>query len=165
MATPAPHHDRDGDVRVLKLGGNVGLGHVRYPTAGSATIEGADVRTQPTLVRQRIGVVPQRPNLDFALTAREILTFHGAYFGQSTKDRIRRAEASGCTSKANYKDCGSGSGRGLGRWWTWRRESRANPTRCGRWTSKAGGMMKRSGGASRSRSAMSIRAMCWSCGG
>ena len=31
-------------------------------------------------VKRLIGVVPQRPNLDFSLTAREILTFHGAYF-------------------------------------------------------------------------------------
>jgi ABC-2 type transport system ATP-binding protein len=35
-------------------------------------------------------VVPQRPNLDFALTAREILMFHGAYFGQSARERERR---------------------------------------------------------------------------
>ena len=31
--------------------------------------------------KRLIGVVQQRPNLDFALTAREILLFHGAYFG------------------------------------------------------------------------------------
>jgi ABC-2 type transport system ATP-binding protein len=37
-------------------------------------------------------VVPQRPNLDFALNAREILTFHGAYFGQSRAERERRAD-------------------------------------------------------------------------
>ena len=42
--------------------------------------------------KRLIGVVPQRPNLDFALTAREILTFHGAYFGQSAKERTRRAD-------------------------------------------------------------------------
>ena len=32
-------------------------------------------------VKRLIGVVPQKPNLDFALTAREILTYHAAYFG------------------------------------------------------------------------------------
>ena len=42
--------------------------------------------------KRLIGVVPQRPNLDFALTAREILTFHGAYFGQSARERERRAD-------------------------------------------------------------------------
>jgi len=36
--------------------------------------------------------VPQRPNLDFALTAREILLFHGAYFGQSAHERARRSQ-------------------------------------------------------------------------
>ena len=43
------------------------------------------------LSKRLIGVVPQRPNLDFSLTASEILTFHGAYFGLSTKDRNQRA--------------------------------------------------------------------------
>ena len=38
-----------------------------------------------------IGVVAQRLNLDFALTAREILMFHGAYFGQRSEERSRRA--------------------------------------------------------------------------
>jgi len=51
------------------------------PTAGTAIIEGADVRTQSTLVRQRIGVVPQRPNPDNSLNVRENLVFHAAYFG------------------------------------------------------------------------------------
>jgi ABC-2 type transport system ATP-binding protein len=38
-----------------------------------------------------IGVVGQRPNLDFALTAREILVFHGAYFGVDSRTRSERA--------------------------------------------------------------------------
>jgi len=37
-------------------------------------------------------VVPQRPNLDFSLTAREILTFHAAYFGIPAKARNERAD-------------------------------------------------------------------------
>jgi ABC-2 type transport system ATP-binding protein len=37
-------------------------------------------------------VVSQRPNLDFALTAREILLFHGAYFGIDSQTRNRRAD-------------------------------------------------------------------------
>ena len=40
-----------------------------------------------------IGVVAQRPNLDFSLTAREILLFHGAYFGLDFRDRAERADA------------------------------------------------------------------------
>src|SRR3954469_4619078 len=62
------------------------------PTSGRAFIGEHDVWREQVKAKRLIGVVPQRPNLDFALTAREILTFHGAYFGQSTKDRNRRAE-------------------------------------------------------------------------
>jgi len=47
---------------------------------------------QQVKAKRLIGVVPQRPNLDFALTAREILTFHGAYFGQGARVRARRAD-------------------------------------------------------------------------
>src|SRR4051794_7860355 len=53
------------------------------PTSGRAFIGDHDVWRNQVAARLLIGVVPQRPNLDFALTAREILTFHGAYFGQS----------------------------------------------------------------------------------
>lgn len=62
------------------------------PTAGRAFIGDLDVWQQQVSAKRLIGVVPQRPNLDFALTAREILVFHGAYFGQSTRERTRRAE-------------------------------------------------------------------------
>ena len=44
-------------------------------------------------MKHLIGVVPQRPNLDFSLTAREILVFHGAYFGLGSKLRSERADA------------------------------------------------------------------------
>jgi ABC-2 type transport system ATP-binding protein len=61
------------------------------PTAGRAFIGDYDVWQQQTPAKRLIGVVPQRPNLDFALTAREILLFHGAYFGQSAREREKRA--------------------------------------------------------------------------
>lgn len=61
------------------------------PTSGRAFIGEHDVWQEQVAAKRLIGVVPQRPNLDFALTAREILTFHGAYFGQSARDRVRRA--------------------------------------------------------------------------
>ena len=48
------------------------------PTSGSAWVGPHDVWRERVPVKRLIGVVPQRPNLDFALTAREILTFHGA---------------------------------------------------------------------------------------
>ncbi|MEO7038585.1 MAG: ABC transporter ATP-binding protein [Gemmatimonadaceae bacterium] len=63
------------------------------PTSGTAIIEGADVRTQPALVRQRIGVVPQRPNPDSSLNVRENLVFHAAYFGISRSVANARAMA------------------------------------------------------------------------
>ncbi len=44
-------------------------------------------------VKRLIGVVAQRPNLDFSLTAREILIFHGAYFGIDSHERAKRAAA------------------------------------------------------------------------
>jgi ABC-2 type transport system ATP-binding protein len=63
------------------------------PTSGRAFIGQHDVWKEQVAAKRLIGVVPQRPNLDFTLTAREILTFHGAYFGQSAKERTRRADA------------------------------------------------------------------------
>jgi ABC-2 type transport system ATP-binding protein len=63
------------------------------PTSGRAWIGEYDVWRDGVEVKRRIGVVPQRPNLDFALTAREILTFHGAYFGLSSAERRQRADA------------------------------------------------------------------------
>ena len=62
------------------------------PTSGRAFVGDHDVWREQVEAKRLIGVVPQRPNLDFALTAREILLFHGAYFGQSSKERTRRAE-------------------------------------------------------------------------
>jgi ABC-2 type transport system ATP-binding protein len=63
------------------------------PTSGQAWIGEHDVWAQQVAVKQLIGVVAQRPNLDFALTAREILLFHGAYFGIDSRTRAQRADA------------------------------------------------------------------------
>ncbi len=54
------------------------------PTSGTAWIGPHDVWRDQTAAKLLIGVVAQRPNLDFSLTAREILLFHGAYFGLSS---------------------------------------------------------------------------------
>jgi len=56
-------------------------------TSGDGWIGPHNVARQRVAVKRVIGVVPQRPNLDFGLTAREILTFHGAYFGLPTAQR------------------------------------------------------------------------------
>src|SRR5215813_1505035 len=61
------------------------------PTNGQAWIGDYDVWAQQADVKRLIGVVGQRPNLDFSLTAREILLFHGAYFGIDSPTRTARA--------------------------------------------------------------------------
>lgn len=61
-------------------------------TSGQAWVGEHEVWSEQAVVKRLIGVVPQRPNLDFSLTAREILTFHGAYFGIPSKERNQRAE-------------------------------------------------------------------------
>ncbi len=63
------------------------------PTGGQAWIGEHDVWAEQVVVKRRIGVVQQRPNLDFSLTAREILLFHGAYFGLDSHERTERAKA------------------------------------------------------------------------
>ena len=62
------------------------------PTGGQAWIGEHDVWKEQVPVKRLIGVVAQRPNLDFSLTAREILVFHGAYFGLDSNERGKRAE-------------------------------------------------------------------------
>lgn len=62
------------------------------PTSGQAWIGDHDVWKEQAQVKRLIGVVPQRPNLDFSLTAREILVFHGAYFGIASQQRNDRAD-------------------------------------------------------------------------
>ena len=61
------------------------------PTNGQAWIGDYDVWGQQVEVKRLIGVVGQRPNLDFSLTAREILLYHGAYFGLDSRTRSARA--------------------------------------------------------------------------
>jgi len=62
------------------------------PTSGQAWIGEHDVWAEQVVVKRLIGVVQQRPNLDFTLTAREILLFHGAYFGIDSQTRTERAD-------------------------------------------------------------------------
>ena len=76
-------------------------------TSGTAIVGGADVTTQPVHVRQRIGVVPQRPNPDRGLNVLENLLFHAAYFGVSSTVATARAhkllEQLGISDKAGAK--------------------------------------------------------------
>ncbi len=61
------------------------------PTSGSAAVAGIDVRANPVGVKQRIGVVPQRPNPDRQLTAIQNLLFHAAYHGIGRATSLPRA--------------------------------------------------------------------------
>jgi ABC-2 type transport system ATP-binding protein len=61
-----------------------------YATAGEAFVAGASVTRDPVAVRQRIGVVPQRPNPDRGLTVIENLIFHATYFGVARADARKR---------------------------------------------------------------------------
>jgi len=63
------------------------------PTSGRAWIGEHDVWQAQAEVKHLIGVVPQRPNHDFSLTAREILIFHAAYFGMGANQRNERADS------------------------------------------------------------------------
>src|SRR6476469_6924221 len=76
-------------------------------TSGKASVAGADVASDDVRVRQRIGVVPQRPNPDRSLTVIENLEFHAAYFGMALGTASRRAhellERLGIGDKANAK--------------------------------------------------------------
>lgn len=72
------------------------------PTSGVALVAGADVCREAVLVRQRIGVVPQRPNPDRSLNARENLVFHAAYFGMSL--RVANARARQLLEKLGIAD-------------------------------------------------------------
>jgi len=63
------------------------------PTSGRATIAGIDVVQDPVAARRRLGVVPQRSNLDRSLSARQNLLFHAAYHGIQAEERRQRAQA------------------------------------------------------------------------
>ncbi len=61
-------------------------------TAGEAFVSGTNVTSQPAAARQRIGVVPQRPNPDRSLRVAENLVFHATYFGVRRTEAARRAD-------------------------------------------------------------------------
>ncbi|HVR70417.1 MAG TPA: ABC transporter ATP-binding protein [Vicinamibacteria bacterium] len=62
------------------------------PTGGRIVVDGLDVVRHPAEAKRRIAVVPQTRNLDRDLTVREVLTFHGAYFGLPRAEREARAD-------------------------------------------------------------------------
>src|SRR6266511_3236818 len=62
-------------------------------TSGRAILAGIDVLRHPVAARAKLAVVPQRSNLDRALTPRQNLTFHAAYHGVGRAERNARAAA------------------------------------------------------------------------
>jgi len=60
---------------------------VLVPTAGTATVAGADIMREPDKVRERIGVVTQASTLDIELTAVENMNLYGMYYGIPRKKR------------------------------------------------------------------------------
>jgi ABC-2 type transport system ATP-binding protein len=61
------------------------------PSRGRITIDDIDLAKDPIAVRRRLAVVPQVRNLDRDLTIRELLLFHGSYFGMPKAEREARA--------------------------------------------------------------------------
>jgi len=57
------------------------------PTSGSATLNGYDVSSNPSQVRQSIGIVFQDPSLDERLTAMDNLQFHGLIYNVDKETR------------------------------------------------------------------------------
>ncbi len=62
------------------------------PSSGRITVGGVDVVARPTEAKRKIAVVPQTRNLDRDLTVREILVYHGRYFGLAAAEREARAD-------------------------------------------------------------------------
>src|SRR5689334_13805292 len=62
------------------------------PTGGSALVGGVDVVRDPVAARAQVAVVPQRSNLDRAISIRDNLIFHAAYHGVPAKLRGPRAD-------------------------------------------------------------------------
>jgi ABC-2 type transport system ATP-binding protein len=62
------------------------------PTSGLAAVAGIDVVHHPVEARSRLAVIPQRSNLDRALSIRANLIFHAAYHGVPPRERNRRAD-------------------------------------------------------------------------
>jgi len=81
-------------------------GLVRAP-AGCISVFGCDVVAQAPHARLQVGVAPQDVHLDRFLTTREVLEYHGRYFGLARLEASRRAdellEAFDLTAKANTK--------------------------------------------------------------
>jgi ABC-2 type transport system ATP-binding protein len=75
------------------------------PTAGTATVAGCDITTQPVAVRELVGWVPQERAVDPLLTVMENMTFMGGMYHLAPVAARRRAgqllELAGLAGHAN----------------------------------------------------------------
>lgn len=75
------------------------------PDAGSVTVDGLDLRTQTTAVKEKLGLVPQDLALYPTLSARQNLTFFGRIYGlrgKELKSRVdKMLEMAGLTERAD----------------------------------------------------------------
>jgi ABC-2 type transport system ATP-binding protein len=78
----------NGAGKTTLIGSVAGL--VRGP-AGRIFVFGHDAVVEPR-ARLLLGVAPQEVHLDRFLTAREVLVYHGRYFGMRKRDAEERAE-------------------------------------------------------------------------
>lgn len=62
------------------------------PSSGRVLIDGLDVVQHPADAKRRLAVVPQNRNLDRDLSVRELLVYHGRYFGLEAREREARAD-------------------------------------------------------------------------
>jgi ABC-2 type transport system ATP-binding protein len=62
------------------------------PTSGRVVVDGVDASREPQTVKRLIAVVPQTRNLDRDLTVRDLLLYHGRYFGLPAGERESRAD-------------------------------------------------------------------------
>ncbi|HUG52746.1 MAG TPA: ABC transporter ATP-binding protein [Vicinamibacteria bacterium] len=62
------------------------------PTSGRIVVDGVDAVRDPSRAKRLIAVVPQTRNLDRDLSVREVLTYHGRYFGLPAAEREARAD-------------------------------------------------------------------------
>jgi ABC-2 type transport system ATP-binding protein len=62
------------------------------PSSGRVLVDGIDVTRDAKAAKARIAVVPQTRNLDRDLSVREVLTYHGRYFGLPAAEREARAD-------------------------------------------------------------------------
>ncbi len=71
------------------------------PTSGRIVVDGAEVGKDPSGVKRKLAVVPQMRNLDRELTVRELLVFHGRYFGLDG-GRARSARRPACSTSFRW---------------------------------------------------------------